>query len=158
MFTDNATVVGQISNNNESKYRRELKGLVTWRNENNVSLNVGKTKELIIDFRKKGGEHTPIYTNGTEVERVESVKFLGVTITDNLSWNSHVDATVKKAQQYLFFLRWLRKFDMSINSLTNFYRCTIESILCGFITAWYSNCSAQDCKKLQKVMCTAQTI
>eukprot|EP00061_Rhincodon_typus_P016004 g43988.t1 len=31
-----------------------------------------KTKELIIDFRKKGGQHI----NGTEVERVESVKFL----------------------------------------------------------------------------------
>eukprot|EP00061_Rhincodon_typus_P013967 g40687.t1 len=32
---------------------------------------------------KKGGEHDPIYINGTEVERVENVKFLGVTITNN---------------------------------------------------------------------------
>eukprot|EP00061_Rhincodon_typus_P011641 g36814.t1 len=52
----------------------------------------------------------------------------------------------------------LRKFDMSIRTLINFYRCTTESILSGFITAWYGNCSAQDCKKLQKVACTAQTI
>eukprot|EP00061_Rhincodon_typus_P004563 g22883.t1 len=43
-------------------------------------------------------------------------------------------------------------------SLTNFYRCTIESILSSCITAWYGNCSAQDRKKLQKVVCTAQTI
>jgi len=34
----------------------------------------------------------------------------------------------------------------------------IESIVSGCITAWYDNCSAQDRKKLQKVMCTAQTI
>eukprot|EP00061_Rhincodon_typus_P000960 g13288.t1 len=88
-----------------------------WCNENNLSLDVGKTKELIINFRKKGGEHAPIYINGTEVERVESIKFLGVTITNNLSWTSHIDATVKKTQQRLFFLRWLRKFDMSIRSL-----------------------------------------
>eukprot|EP00061_Rhincodon_typus_P002227 g16944.t1 len=126
--------------------------------ENNLSLNVIKAKELIINFRKKGGKHTPIYINGTEVERVNSTKFLGVMITDNLSWTSHVDAIVKKAQQRLFFLRLLRKFDASIRSLTNFYRCTIESILSGCTTAWYGNCSAQDCKKLQKVVHTAQTI
>eukprot|EP00061_Rhincodon_typus_P012258 g37882.t1 len=128
---------------------------MTWCNENNLSLNVGKTKELIIDFRKKGGEHSPKYINGTEVERVESVNLLRVTITDNLSWTSHVDTMVKKAQQCLFFLR---KFGVSIRTLTNFYRCTSENILSGCITAWYGNCSAQDYKKLQKVVFTAQTI
>eukprot|EP00061_Rhincodon_typus_P005040 g24021.t1 len=87
-----------------------------------------KTKELIIDFRKKRGEHTPIYIDGAEFERVGSVELLGVMRTDNLSWISHIDATVK-AQQCLFFLRRLRKFGMSVRTLTNFYRCTIESIL-----------------------------
>eukprot|EP00061_Rhincodon_typus_P003049 g19157.t1 len=62
---------------------------------------------------QKGGEHTPIYINRTKVERVKSIKFLGVTITDNLSWTSHVDVTAMKAQ-HLFFLRQLRKFGMSI--------------------------------------------
>eukprot|EP00061_Rhincodon_typus_P008972 g32058.t1 len=42
-----------------------------------------KTKELTIDFRKEGGEHPPIYINGTEVEKVNSVKFLGVAITND---------------------------------------------------------------------------
>eukprot|EP00061_Rhincodon_typus_P011019 g35720.t1 len=95
-FTDDTTVVGQIPNNDESKYRREIGGLVTRCNENNLSLNVGKTKEVIIDLRKKGGEHASIYVNGTEVERVKSIKFLRVTITNNLSWASHANATVKK--------------------------------------------------------------
>eukprot|EP00061_Rhincodon_typus_P001262 g14232.t1 len=107
-FANDTTIVGRISNNDKSKFRREIEGLVMWYNENTLSLNVSKTKELITNFRKKGGEHTPIYTNGTEVERVKSIKFLRVTITDNLSWTSHVNATVKKAQQRLFFLRQLR--------------------------------------------------
>eukprot|EP00061_Rhincodon_typus_P015202 g42742.t1 len=124
---------------------------MTWCNENNLSLSVSKTKELIIDFRKKGGECNPIYINGTEVETVISIKFLGVTIIDDLSWTSHVDATVKKAEQHLFFLRQLRNFGTSLKSLTNFYRCTIVGTLSRCITAWYGNCSAQDRKKLQKV-------
>eukprot|EP00061_Rhincodon_typus_P007774 g29795.t1 len=52
----------------------------------------------------------------------------------------------------------LRKFGMSIRTLTNVYSCTIESILSRCIMAWYVNYSAQDWKKLQKVVHTAQTI
>ncbi|XP_048465042.1 uncharacterized protein LOC125485591 [Rhincodon typus] len=150
--------MGNFKDNNESNYRREMEGLVTWCNENNLSLNVSKTKELIIDFRKKGRKHAPIYINRNEVERAKSIKFLGVTITDNVSWTSYIDTTIKKAQQHFFFLSRLRKFGMSIRSQTNFYRCTTERILSRCKMAWYGNCSALDCKKLQKVMCTAQTI
>eukprot|EP00061_Rhincodon_typus_P016999 g45494.t1 len=116
-----------------------------------------KTKELTIDFRKKG-EHVPIYINGVEVERVESIKFQGVMITDNLTRTYHVDARGKKAQQCFFFLRRLKKFGMFLRTLINFYRCTIESILPWVRNAWYGNCSAQDRTKLQKVACTALTI
>eukprot|EP00061_Rhincodon_typus_P004589 g22943.t1 len=101
---------------------------------------------------------TPTYTNRVEVERVGNIKFQQVTITSNLPWNSHIDAMVKEAQQCLFFLRWLRKFGMSTRTPIDFCSYTIESILFGRITTWYGKCSAQDRKKLQKVVCTAQTI
>eukprot|EP00061_Rhincodon_typus_P007707 g29678.t1 len=91
-----------------------------WCNENNLSLNICKTKELIIESRKKGGEYGPIYINETEVERLKSIKFIRVTMTNDVSWTSHVNATVKQAQRCLFFLRWLRKFAMFIRSLNNF--------------------------------------
>uniref|UniRef100_A0A8C7CHA3 Inhibitor of nuclear factor kappa B kinase subunit epsilon n=1 Tax=Oncorhynchus kisutch TaxID=8019 RepID=A0A8C7CHA3_ONCKI len=42
--------------------------------------------------------------------------------------------------------------------LTNFYRCTIESILSCCITAWYGNCSAHNRKALQRVVRSAQRI
>eukprot|EP00061_Rhincodon_typus_P012713 g38615.t1 len=62
---------------------------------------------LLIDysstFSKERRRTYSHYITGSEAKSVESIKFLGVTITDNLSWASHVDATVKKAQQRLFF-------------------------------------------------------
>eukprot|EP00061_Rhincodon_typus_P014867 g42214.t1 len=151
-------VVGRISNNDESEYGKEIECSVSCCKDNRLSFKVSKTKELIINLKKKGRGHISIHTNGVEVERVESIKFLGVTITNNLSWSSRIDETVKKAQRCLFFLRRFRKFGMSLRTLTNFYRCTIESILSGCTVAWYGNCSAQNCKKLQKAVNTAQTI
>ena len=38
----------------------------------NVNVNVNKTKEMIVDFRKEQREHPPIHIDGTVVEKVES--------------------------------------------------------------------------------------
>eukprot|EP00061_Rhincodon_typus_P013730 g40280.t1 len=144
-FADNTTVVKRVSNNNESKYGREIEGLGTSCNENNLSLNLSKTKELIIDFRKKGGEYAPIYTNRIEVDRVKNSSSSECNNQQPVLDFPH--RCVKKAKQRLFFLRQLRKFDMSI-----------ESMLSGCTKAQYGNFFAQDHKKILKVMCTAQTI
>jgi hypothetical protein len=63
---------------------------------------------------------------------------------------------VNKAQQCLFNLRRLKKFGLTPKTLTNFYRCTIESILSGCITAWYGNCTAHNRRALRRVLRSAQ--
>jgi len=59
------------------------------------------------------------------------------------------DSAVNAAQKRLYFLRRLKKFGMSAKTPTNIYRCTIESILSGCITAWFSSCSTADRKALR---------
>jgi hypothetical protein len=41
------------------------------------------------------------------VERVKSLKFLCLHITEDLKWSPHTDSVVKKAQQQLYNLIWL---------------------------------------------------
>ena len=91
-------MVGLITNNNLTAYREEVRALGVWCQENNLTLNVNKTKEMIMDFRKQQREHPPIHIAGTVVEKVESFKFLGVHITDKLKWSN---------------LRRLKKFGLS---------------------------------------------
>ncbi|KAI3352565.1 hypothetical protein L3Q82_005501 [Scortum barcoo] len=130
--------------------------MARWQN-NNLHLNISKTKELIVDFRRRQREeHAPLSINGTTVERVNS--FLGVHISEDLTWTHHTDFITKSARQRLFFLRRLRRLNMDSRILCSFYRCTIESILTGCITAWYSSCTALNCKALQRVVKAAQHI
>ena len=58
-FADDTTVIGLITNNDETAYREEVRALGMWCQENNLSLNVNKTKALIMDFRKQYREHAP---------------------------------------------------------------------------------------------------
>ncbi len=136
-FADDTTVIGLITDNDETAYREEVSTLTKWCQENHLSLNIDKTKELVVDFRRQSREHTPISIDKTPVERVTSFKFLGVHITEDLTWSAHTDAVLKKAHQRLFFLRWLRKFGTSPRILRSFYTCTVESILTGCI--WFGN-------------------
>ncbi|KAI4882846.1 hypothetical protein NFI96_022070, partial [Prochilodus magdalenae] len=136
----------------------EVSLLTHWCRENNLSLNVNKTKELIVYLRKQERVHTPITITGAAVERVSSFKLLGVHITEELTWTEHTTRVGKKAQQCLFFLSRLRRFGMDPRTLRTFYTCTVESILTGSITTWYGSCTAIERKALQRVVRTAQYI
>ena len=64
---------------------------------NNLLLSISKSKNLVFDIRKNEAKtHTPVYISGAEVEQVNSLKFLGINITENLSWTSHISTLVKK--------------------------------------------------------------
>ena len=119
--------------------------MAVWCQDNNLSLNVIKTKGMIVDYRKRRTEHAPILINGDVVEQVESFKFLGVHITNKLEWSKHTKTVVKRAQQNLFPLRRLKRFGMGPQIHKRFYSCTIESMVqAGCNTACYGNCSASD--------------
>jgi hypothetical protein len=64
---------------------------------------------MIVDYRKKRTEHTPILIDEAAVEQVESFKFLGVHITNKLTWSKHTKKVVKRARQNLFPLRRLKR-------------------------------------------------
>ena len=61
-FADDTTVLGLIPNNDETAYREEVRDLTVWCKDNNLSLNVIKTKERIVDYRK-GGPSTPPFSS-----------------------------------------------------------------------------------------------
>ncbi len=112
-----------------------------------------------MDFRKRQQRpYTPLMISGTPVERVSSFKYLGVNISKDLTWTTHIQTQVKKARQRLYHLRHLRKFRVSPAILKTFYSGAIESVLTQCISVWYGKSSNQDCKALQRVVRLAERI
>lgn len=154
-FADNTSVVGLITKNNETVYCSEVEELVRWCENNNLILNISKTKELVVDFRKKATPLLPLSINGEVVERVTSFKFLGTTIHQSLSWELNTSLIISKCHQQLYFLRQLKKFRVSRPAMTHFYRSTIESIHTFSMPVWYGHTTSQDKTRLERVVCRA---
>ena len=87
----------------------ELKHLVNWLNANKISLNVKKTEMVIFKSKQKKFEgDLKIKLCGKRLYPTESVKYLGVKIDTNLSWQYHVnDLSIKlnRANALLFKIR-----------------------------------------------------
>ena len=157
-FADDTTVTGLITDNNEDKYRQEINSIVHWCDENNLILNVSKTKELIIDFKKNKSPIEPLIINEKEVEIIDVFKFLGVYVTNDLSWHMNCSNIYKKCRQRIYFLRQLASFNVNKNILLNFYRGIIESILTSSIIIWYGRITYEDLEKLNSIVRTCELI
>ncbi len=95
-FADDTTLIGIIQDGDESAYRQEVKELAVWCSLNNLELNTLKTVEMIVDFRRTPPALPPLTIMNSTVTAVESFRFLGTTISQDLKWDNHIDSIVKK--------------------------------------------------------------
>ncbi|KAJ8354820.1 hypothetical protein SKAU_G00223870, partial [Synaphobranchus kaupii] len=132
-FADDTTVIGLIRDGDESAYRQEVEQLALWCGQNNLELNKLKTVEMTVDFRRSPPTLPPLTILNSTVTAVETFRFLGSTISQDLKWTSNIVTLIKKAQQRLYFLRQLRKFNLPQELLIQFYSAIIQSVLCTSI-------------------------
>lgn len=157
-FSDDTALVGLLNHGNDVAYKKEAHSFAKWCDTNFLQLNVGKTKELIIDFRKEKEEAVPVTINNQRIEIVESYKYLGVHLDNKLNWKENTGVLVKKAQSRLFFLRKLRSFDISPRLLGIFYQGILASVLFYAVLCWGGSISTDDKNRINKIIKRAGSV
>ena len=157
-YADNSTIIGHITNNQETEYRAQINQAVTWCTDHDLILNSSKTTELIIDPRRQPSPKTPVLIKGESISITDTFKLLGTHISNNLKWKINADHIYKKAQQRLFHLRQLKKFRVRSHLLLHFYTAIVESILTFSITVWFGSLDSLSRKKLQRIINRASKI
>lgn len=157
-FSDDSAVVGCIRDGEETEYRTVVENFVTWCEVNHLYLNVTKTKELVVDFRKRKPPVTPISIRGVDVEVVESYKYLGVHIDNKLDWSKNTEVLYRKGQSRLYFLRRLRSFNICRTMLKMFYESVVASALLYAVACWGSRLRVSDTNRLNKLIRKASDV
>ena len=127
-YTDDTVLVGLINEGLEDCYLRAAADFVR-QCDYELNLNVIKTEEMIIEFRRVKAPHAPMIIKDTEVRRVDSHKYLGFTVQHNMRWQAHIVDQRKKATQRIYHLRKPKKSHVDRFLLELFYLAVIQSIL-----------------------------
>ena len=128
-----------------------------WSAHNHLHLNTTKTKEIVVDFRRRT-QQTPITIRGTEVDMVANHRYLGVQLDSGLDWKSHMEAVYKKGQSRLYFLRRLRAFNICQPLLCSVYHSVVASALFFAVACWGEGASTADRNKLDKLIRKAGSV
>ena len=150
-FADD-TVIVSLLRDAESSHGPVLDYFLKWCKNSFLSLNVTKTKDMCIDFRRHVPATGSTVIDGQEVESVLRYKYLGSIIDNKLAFGVNTDRICKKSQQRLFCLRKLATFGIDKTLMTLFYKSYIESVLIFSCICWFGGLNVTHKNALNRVV------
>ena len=89
--------------NLQSKLNADLAAITSWLHDNKLTLNVTKSKLLVIGGRNKLSQFndTALVSNNDQLENVTKFKYLGVIINQHLSYHDHIEQLQSKIAKRL---------------------------------------------------------
>ena len=86
-----------------------------------MCINFKKTKELTVSFSKKTPHFHSLQIDGNVLETVKETKLLGVWLSSDLKWTTHIEYICRKASKRLYALRMLKRSGVSSVDLRAVY-------------------------------------
>ena len=99
-YVDDLTILEIIPRNSPSYLNCIVDDIQCFSHRNNMRLNPAKCKAMTIDFLDYNScIWRRICKGGVVIESVKAFKFLGVYISEDLTWGVHCDYIIKKANR-----------------------------------------------------------
>ena len=137
-FVDDSSIFEVVLQNTRSKLDQTLSKTCEWVEHNYMEVNGKKTKELKNSFSDHNFNlGNQLRINNEPVRVVKKAKLLGLTISDQLKWNYHINDIFSKASKRLYFLRILQRAGFEVGDLLKVYCCYIRAILEYACPIWH---------------------
>lgn len=107
LFADDIIIYSIVKDETDiKKFQEDISKLEDWANKSDMSFNVKKCNIMYMGKNRNINIEDINYTlNQQVIKRVESIKYLGVVLTSNLKWESHINAVVNKAMRTLGLIK-----------------------------------------------------
>ena len=137
---------------------QHLEKVVNWTQNQQMKLNNSKSKYMIFNFCNSRQFQTRIKISDTIIQQVNEAKFLGLILSDDLSWHSNTKNLVKKAYMRMSLLRKLYEFNLPKKQLVQIYTIFIRSVTEQSSIVWSSSISNEESNSLERTQKVALRI
>ena len=156
MFADDSNLFASGSDLKtiENLFNTEIPNLVTWLRVNRLSLNIKKTHFMVFGpkLKKNIPGHINILIEGNKLDRVDSTKFLGVTLDSDITWKPHIASISNKVAKSIGVLSLARKTLNMTTSIQLYYSFVYPYLTyCTPIWAKASDSTLWPIYRLQKI-------
>lgn len=113
LFADDALLM--ISDDNittaVTKMQNDLNNLYTWLCANRLKLNINKTKYMVITRKNINDEDlSGLKINNESIQKVNSIKYLGIIIDNKLKFEEHINYIVEKVMKKIGVVQRTTKY------------------------------------------------
>ena len=152
-YVDDTTMYEVVTSSDESKMQESVQEVIDWSSHNDMRINPNKTKEMVISFSKRTCMPliSSINIDDNNIDRVKQMKLLGLNISDDLRWETHVNAVYTKAAQRLYLLVQLRRAGLNQLDLCKYYFACIRSILDYACQVYHSSLTKEQSNLLESI-------
>jgi hypothetical protein len=149
LFADDACAL--ISHANSTKFKTTINEIYLilgdWFKKNLMSLN--KIKTCYINFTAKISGDRDMGEFGRIISSANHIKFLGLTIQNDITWDGHIQVINKKLNTACYMIRNLKQM-VSMKTLKSVYFSYFHSVMTYGIMFWGNSPHAEKVFKLQK--------
>ena len=153
LFADDTSLLS--SNKSQIIARDELEiqltHLATWCSQNKLTVNLRKTKCMVFGTKSmtKSSKIQKIRINDTELDFVDTYKYLGIILDKSLTFNKHVQQCINSVSHKLFLLSKIRSY-ISEHMAITIYKTLIVPYL-DYGDVLFINASRELLNKLQRL-------
>ena len=132
------------SGKNLHELQKRLQGAVdsicTWYQQNRLKVNPKKSKLIVFGTKRQlrlvNEQNFVISYNGLNIPLVNEVKYLGLILQNDLSWDKQIFEVCKKLNYKIFQLKQLQRLGANQELLLNVYKTFIQCIFDYGISLW----------------------
>ena len=139
MYADDTVIYfsANCCQNIEYHLNADLANLAEWFNNNYMTLNTSKSKFVLFggDRRLQTCQGIKLVIDHENLECEDSIKYLGVVIHRNLTWNGHIESLIAKVNQRIDLLNRM-KHPLPLDARVALYNALIRLLFDFADTIW----------------------
>ena len=154
LFADDSLLYKEIHNSSDqTKLQADLTALEDWEREWQMSFNPSKCSVMNITRNQPITPPANYTLHNQKLETTKNSKYLGVVLSDDMTWTEHVDGVAARGNRTVGFLR--RNFSSCTTQVKAATYTTMVRPVLEYASVVWDPPMSKDIEKLEKVQRTA---